>query len=66
MTPSIPTIYILETVNPMLPKISLVLLIYQNKVQCSMCELPTVHTCDLSLSYHSGNKQFVAMFKIIC
>lgn len=32
-------------------------------VQCMKCQL--VHTCDLSLTCHSGNKQFAAMYKII-
>ncbi len=38
--PSIPTTYIVETTNLMLPEFPLVLLICQNKIQCSMCELP--------------------------
>ncbi len=39
--PSIPTIYIVKIAYLMLPEFPLVLLICRNKIQCSMCELPT-------------------------
>ncbi len=39
-TPLFQKTYIIKTANPVLLEIPLVLLICQNKVQCSMCELP--------------------------
>ncbi len=43
----------------MLPEIRLVLLNYWNKVQCSMCQLPTsTHMVICFLTCHNGNKQF--------